>query len=202
MKIFSKNKPRNLWYDSPARGTTKLATVLLTALTVQLSAAATSEKVVLFESKITPNTGTTVVKSSFFLKKITGKVLDSSGLPIPGANIVAKGSNASTQTDFDGNFTIEVPDNVTKLVISYIGMESQEVSIGKSPLTITLKESGESLDEVVIVGYGTQKKSKITGSTVIRTTWSCTVYCIAWRYKLQRFRVTISYGRWFCKSWF
>ena len=164
MKIFSKNKPRDLWYDSPARGTTKLATVLLTALTVQLSTAATTNKVSLFESRLVSKTGTTVFNASFIQKKITGKVLDSSGLPIPGANIVAKGSNASTQTDFDGNFTIEVPDNVTKLVISYIGMESQEVSIGKSPLTIILKESGQALDEVVIVGYGTQKKSKITGS--------------------------------------
>ncbi|UFH45687.1 TonB-dependent receptor [Flavobacterium galactosidilyticum] len=164
MKIFSKNKPRDLWYDSPARGTTKLATVLLTALTVQLSTAATTDKVSLFESRLVSKTGTTVFNASFIQKKITGKVLDSGGLPIPGANIVAKGSTASTQTDFDGNFSIDVPANVTKLIVSYIGMESQEVSIGKSPLTITLKESGESLDEVVIVGYGTQKRSKITGS--------------------------------------
>ena len=158
MKIFSKNKPRDLWYDSPARGTTKLATVLLTALTVQLSTAATTDKVSLFESRLVSKTGTTVFNASFIQKKITGKVLDSGGLPIPGANIVAKGSTASTQTDFDGNFSIDVPANVTKLIVSYIGMESQEVSIGKSPLTITLKESGESLDEVVIVGYGTQKR--------------------------------------------
>ena len=164
MKIFSKNKPRDLWYDSPARGTTKLATVLLTALTVQLSTAATTNRTALFESKIVSKTGVTVFTASFIQNKITGKVLDSSGLPIPGANIVAKGSTASTQTDFDGNFSIDVPANVIKLIVSYIGMESQEVSIGKSPLTITLKESGESLDEVVIVGYGTQKKSKITGS--------------------------------------
>ncbi|WP_413997916.1 SusC/RagA family TonB-linked outer membrane protein [Flavobacterium sp. W1B] len=164
MKIFSKNKPRNLWHDSPAWGTTKLATVLLTALTVQLSTAATSEKVVLLENKTTTEKQSEVFKSSAILKKISGKVLDADGNAIPGANIVAKGSTASTQTDFDGNFTIEVPDNVTKLIVSYIGMDQQEVTIGKSPLTIVLKESGQSLDEVVIVGYGTQKKSKITGS--------------------------------------
>ncbi|NGY36889.1 TonB-dependent receptor [Flavobacterium sp. XN-5] len=164
MKIFSKNKPRNLWHDSPARGTTKLATVLLTALTVQLSTAATSDKVVFFESNTTVNKGTEVLILNVIQKKITGKVTDSDGMPIPGANIIAKGTTASTQTDFDGNFSIEVPDNVTKLIISYLGMEQQEVSIGKSPLTIILKATGENLDEVVIVGYGTQKKSKITGS--------------------------------------
>ncbi|WP_170066888.1 SusC/RagA family TonB-linked outer membrane protein [Flavobacterium granuli] len=164
MKIFSKNKPRNLWQESPAWGTTRLATVLLTALSVQLSTAATSEKVVLFESNTTAKKGFESATTSLFQKKVTGKVLDADGNPIPGANIIAKGSSASTQTDFNGNFTIEVPDNVTKLIISFIGMEQQEVTIGKSPITVILKETGQSLDEVVVVGYGTMKKSKITGS--------------------------------------
>ncbi|UFH34344.1 SusC/RagA family TonB-linked outer membrane protein [Flavobacterium acetivorans] len=164
MKIFSKNKPRNLWQESPAWGTTRLATVLLTALSVQLSTAASSEKVVPLESNTTAKKGFEATTFSLFQKKVTGKVLDADGNPIPGANIIAKGSNASAQTDFNGNFTIEVPDNVTKLIISFIGMEQQEVTIGKSPITVILKETGQSLDEVVITGYGKQNRATLTTS--------------------------------------
>ena len=164
MKIFTKNKPRDLWYDLPSRGTTKLATVLLTALSVQLSTAAMNDKLSAFESRIVSKSETTVFNASLIQKKITGKVLDAGGLPIPGANIVGKGSNASTQTDFDGKFSLDVPANVTVLIVSFIGMEQKEVAIGKSPLTIILEESGEKLDDVVVVGYGKQKSAQVVSA--------------------------------------
>lgn len=83
---------------------------------------------------------------------------------MPGVNILAKGSNESTQTDINGNFTIEVPDNITILIVSYIGLQEQEVKIGSSPLKIVLKETGEQMNEVIVVGYGKQNRRTLSTS--------------------------------------
>ena len=97
-------------------------------------------------------------------KKVTGTILDASGETIIGANVVEKGTTNGTITDFDGKFTLNVPDNAI-LLISYIGYSDQEVAVaGKTSFNITLKEDSELLDEVVVVGYGTMKKSDLTGS--------------------------------------
>ena len=96
-------------------------------------------------------------------KKITGTVVDSQGAVI-GASVVEKGTNNGTVTDFDGNFTLNVSPGAT-IVVSYIGYETKEVKVGnQSALDITLKEDNALLDEVVVVGYGTMKKSDISGS--------------------------------------
>lgn len=99
-------------------------------------------------------------------KKITGTVIDASGMPIIGANIMVKGTTNGTITDMDGKFVLNVPDGAV-LQISYIGYTNQEIKVGnKSELSITLKEDTETLDEVVVVGYGTQKKVNLTGAVV------------------------------------
>jgi TonB-linked SusC/RagA family outer membrane protein len=97
---------------------------------------------------------------------VTGVVLESSGDPIIGASVQEKGnSKAAAATDIDGNFAIRVSSSNATLVISYIGMETQEVKLaGKTKIEVTLKENSTVLDEVVIVGYGTQKKINATGS--------------------------------------
>ena len=99
-------------------------------------------------------------------KKITGTVVDASG-PVIGASVVEKGKSGNgVITDFDGNFSLSVSPGAT-LVISYIGYETQEIKVGnQSTLSITLKEDNAQLDEVVVVGYGTQKKKLVTGATV------------------------------------
>ena len=98
-------------------------------------------------------------------KKITGIISDSQG-PVIGASVVEKGTTNGTVTDFDGNFTLNVKPGAT-LVISYIGYTTQEVAVGnQSNFNITLKEDNALLDEVVVVGYGVQKKKLITGATV------------------------------------
>lgn len=97
-------------------------------------------------------------------KKITGTVTDEKGEPIIGASVVMKGSSVGTITDSDGSFSLTVTDEAI-LQISYIGYISQEVAVGnKSRLTIVIKEDTKKLDEVVVVGYGTQKKANLTGS--------------------------------------
>lgn len=144
----------------------KLTPLFLIPFTIQVSAATPTRTVTLFEKNghETVENERTTFKLSLIEKQIKGKVLDESGNPLPGANIIVKGTNISAQTDFNGNFSLTAPDNATKLVVSYIGMDQQEVTITSAPITVILKESGQKLDEIVIVGYGTQKKSKITGS--------------------------------------
>lgn len=98
---------------------------------------------------------------------VKGVVLEPSGEPAIGATIMEKGTSVGTATDFDGNFSIKVASPNAVLVVSYVGMETQEVKLaGRTDLTITLKESGVSLDEVVVVGYGTMKKSDLAGASV------------------------------------
>ena len=107
-------------------------------------------------------------------QKVTGKVKDSSGEPVIGASVVVKGNNTmgtitegttiGTVTDVDGNFMLDVPTK-SVLVISYIGYVTQEVpTAGKKSLEIILKEDTKTLDEVVVIGYGTQRKGDVTSS--------------------------------------
>ncbi|MDU7630447.1 MAG: TonB-dependent receptor [Parabacteroides sp.] len=99
------------------------------------------------------------------MTKNEGVVVDGTGEPVIGANVVVKGTTNGTITDFDGNYTIEGVSANDVLVISYIGYLSQEVPVGnQSMIKVTLKEDTQTLDEVVVVGYGTMKKSDVTGS--------------------------------------
>ena len=97
-------------------------------------------------------------------KKITGTVTDAMG-PVIGASVVVKGTTNGVATDFDGNFTLSVNQGQT-IVVSYIGYITKEVKIdGRSNYQITLEEDKKVLDEVVVVGYGTMKKSDLSGSS-------------------------------------
>lgn len=99
-------------------------------------------------------------------RNVSGEVFDEEGVPLPGVSVLVKNTTIGTVTDFDGKFDLEIPDgNGTTLVFSYIGFAAQEVPVdGRTDFNITLKTSAESLDEVVVVGYGSQKKSLVTGS--------------------------------------
>ncbi|GAA5224942.1 TonB-dependent receptor [Membranihabitans marinus] len=98
---------------------------------------------------------------------ITGKVVDQSGEPLIGVNVLVKGMNKGTATDFDGMFTLTEVEDDAVLLISYIGYQSIEIPLnGRKELTITLSEDTETLEEVVIVGYSTQKKESVIGSIV------------------------------------
>ena len=115
-------------------------------------------------------TSTKTTKPSEQPKKIKGTVTDSNGIPIIGANVMVKGTTNGTITDLDGNFSLEVSEGDV-LEISYIGYLTQTQRIGKeSTLAITLSEDSKQLDELVVVGYGTQKKVNLTGAiTAIKT---------------------------------
>ena len=98
-------------------------------------------------------------------KAITGTVIDENKLPLPGASILIKGLNIGSSTDFDGNFSLNVPETGETLVVSYLGYMTKELAIGNIvTFNIQLEIDANTLDEIVVVGYGTQRKSDITGS--------------------------------------
>ena len=111
--------------------------------------------------------GMAVPKASenIFQQSISGLVTDANGEPLPGANILEKGTTNGTQTDFDGKFTITVSDATSVLVISYIGFITQEIVVGnQSDIPVTLSEDAAKLEEVVVIGYGSVAKKELTGS--------------------------------------
>jgi TonB-linked SusC/RagA family outer membrane protein len=98
-------------------------------------------------------------------KSITGKVTDNLGSPLPGVTVLVKNSTVGTVTDSDGNFQLIIPEGAETLVFSFVGMQSQEIVIdGKEQFLVVMNEEEIGLQEVVVVGYGTQKKANLTGA--------------------------------------
>ncbi|WP_242202016.1 SusC/RagA family TonB-linked outer membrane protein [Aestuariivivens insulae] len=104
------------------------------------------------------------LKNVVFQNQISGTVTDAEGVPLPGASVVEKGTTNGTQTDFDGNYALNVSQGAT-LVISYIGFASAEVLVGSATtIDVKLEEDIASLDEVVVIGYGTQTRAEVTNA--------------------------------------
>ncbi len=101
---------------------------------------------------------------------VNGRVVDPNGEPLIGVNIQVEGNNKGTSTDVEGHFSIEDIDDNAVLIVSYVGYQTQEIPVaGKSNLSITLVLDSQLLDEVVVVGYGTQKKENLTGAIDVIT---------------------------------
>ena len=98
-------------------------------------------------------------------KTVTGKIIDSTGEPVIGASVLVKGTTNGVISDIDGNFSIQGVANDAILQISFVGYKAQDIPVaGKTKIDVTLVEDTEMLDEVVVVGYGVQKKSDVTGA--------------------------------------
>jgi len=120
-------------------------------------------------SNTVANGATTTLQTTISIavgqRTVTGKVTDESGNAIAGATVTIKGTSLSTLSDEEGQFQLNVPSDNSLLVVSYLGYENQEVAVGaQTALTIALRPSVSSLSEVVVVGFGTQKKENLTGS--------------------------------------
>lgn len=100
-------------------------------------------------------------------RTVNGTVLDEQGEGIPGVAVVVKGTTVGTVTDLDGKFSLAVPENGEILQFSYVGFTKQEIPISASPIQVVLVEDISNLDEFVVVGYGTQKRSEISGSVSV-----------------------------------
>ena len=104
-------------------------------------------------------------KSAQQQQKVTGKVVDANNEPLIGVSVLEKGTTNGTITDFDGNYTLEVPSGKNILEISYIGYKTKEITIGNNSLiNIKMEPDTQALDEVVVIGYGTVKKRDLTGA--------------------------------------
>ncbi|MEO9891308.1 TonB-dependent receptor [Aurantibacter sp.] len=115
-----------------------------------------------------PETNLTKVKINNTVQStITGIVTDDTGAPLPGANVLVKGTTTGTQTDFDGNFTIEADSDAT-LIFSYIGFKAQEIAVnGNSTVNASLIEDAAALEEVIVTGYSTESKRETTAAVSI-----------------------------------
>ncbi|MET0946107.1 MAG: TonB-dependent receptor [Flavobacterium sp.] len=170
MKLLIKDKPKTVWLTSEIWKFTKLTPGFLLAMTLQVSAATESKDTNFFLNlHNTPSTGSTATGAknetilSNYQKTIKGTVTGSKGEPLPGVNILVKVTNNVVTTDFDGKFSIDVPDSNSILVISFTGFVTKEVR-ATDGLNIQLEEENQTLNEVVVVGYGTQKKASTTGA--------------------------------------
>ena len=110
--------------------------------------------------------GLSLISTSLFAQqKVSGTVLDETGFPLIGATVVEKGTNNGVITDFDGNYTLTVANAESVLDFRLLGMKAQEATVGKqTTINITMLEDSQLLDQVVVVGYGSMKKSDVTGS--------------------------------------
>ncbi|MCA0957462.1 TonB-dependent receptor [Muricauda ruestringensis] len=155
-------------------------------VTQRISISSKRDSITEFLDKLFSETGTdyNITKTRIYLKKreigsdsldgtgasnpqqsINGTVKDSGGVPLPGASIVVPGTGIGVVTDFDGAFSLTVPNDATTLEVSYVGFKKQMVNIdGRTDYDIVLESDTSNLDEVVVVGYGTQKRVDITGS--------------------------------------
>ncbi|UII78732.1 TonB-dependent receptor [Flagellimonas sp. CMM7] len=97
--------------------------------------------------------------------RVQGTVRDAQGQPLPGATIIERGANNGTQSDFDGNFALQVQDGSAVLLFSYIGFSKKKIELnGRTQINVSLEEDATGLDEVVLIGYGGVKRSDLTGS--------------------------------------
>ncbi len=104
--------------------------------------------------------------TSYAQKTVSGKIVDEDGVGIPGVNVLEKGTTNGTISDMDGNYSLNVSGENCTLEFSYIGYTTEERQAKGSPINVTLKEDTKALDEVVVVGYGTMKKSDVSGSSI------------------------------------
>lgn len=103
---------------------------------------------------------------SFAQQSVGGNIVDPAGVPLPGVNVVIKGTNTGTSTDFDGNFTIEASETDV-LIFSFVGFKDQEAAVGdNTSFSISLEEEASFLDEIIVTGYGTQTRREVTAAIV------------------------------------
>src|SRR5690606_19401450 len=122
-------------------------------------------RISLFKTPTNLNATTSQILGYANLAMVSGIVTDESGVPLPGVNIFIKGTSIGTTTDVAGSYSLNVEDPDAILVFSFIGFQMLEVSVdSRTEINVTLQQDVQALEEVVVVGYGTQRKSDLTGS--------------------------------------
>ena len=145
---------------------TPLADVLSQVLGSRLGYELVGKQIILREATYADaGNDVSLTRSIVVAQTVSGVVSDDTNTPIPGVNVLVKGTSVGTTTDTQGRFTLEVPDGSAVLVFSFIGYQTQEVAVGtQTTINVTLASDVQALQEVVVVGYGEQKKTTITGA--------------------------------------
>ena len=157
--LVSANKIKNIAVKDVNFKNATLTEVLDTYLKDQPLSYEIQGELILIKEKEGPNT-----PAINALIKIAGKVVDETGSPLPGVNVRIKGTTIGTTTDTNGTFLIDVPNQETILVFSFVGYQTREISAGNVPAILNLKLASTDLSDIVVVGYGTQKKVNLTGA--------------------------------------
>ncbi|MEI6864630.1 TonB-dependent receptor, partial [Flavicella sp.] len=156
--------PKSLFKDSPKiqlkKGEIKVSKLIDTVLaTTNFSFELTENNTIFFKGKTEISTD---IEQTI---NISGQILDETGFELPGATIIEVGTNNGTTSDFDGNFSLNVTSENSQITVSYIGFETQTLTVGsRTKFSISMGPDSESLDEVIVVGYGTKTKKTLTGS--------------------------------------
>jgi len=178
-KIFREVKRQtsyDFWYESKLLKQAKKVDIHVTNVSLeqvlkicfenQLLTYSIAEKTIIVKPRATPPEEIVTPPSPPPPIDISGKITDEEGRPLVGASVKIKGTQTGTTTDANGNFTLQVPDGGGVLVVSYVGYQTIEMAVSKntSSLTMVLKQAESNVEEVVVVGYGTQKRKDLTGS--------------------------------------
>ncbi|MEM5565887.1 TonB-dependent receptor [Psychroserpens sp. AS72] len=140
-----------------------ISTILDTALAGTNLTYKVDERQVVIKEDVNAKEQSNTSKNNQQKKTIKGKVVDDTGMPLVGATVMVKGANTGVITDFDGNFVLSVPEDTTTLIISYLGYSPQEVDItGKTTIDVKMIPDNATLDEIVVIGYGTEKKALLS----------------------------------------
>ena len=166
--LTSMNQKLRRMTTSKFRRNCKTLLLLLMVMSFQLAlSSAGNYSGLIVESGLTIKAAPTF-SSDIVQQSVSGTVTDIDGNPLSGANIIEKGTTNGVTADFDGNFTISVTDRKAVLVVSYLGFATKEVPVnGLTNLSVILEEDAAGLEEVVVVGYGTQKKINLTGAVSV-----------------------------------
>ena len=166
--LTSMNQKLRRMTTSKFRRNCKTLLLLLMVMSFQLAlSSAGNYSGLIVESGLTIKAAPTF-NSDIVQQSVSGTVADIDGNPLSGANIIEKGTTNGVTADFDGNFTISVTDRKAVLVVSYLGFATKEVPVnGLTNLSVILEEDAAGLEEVVVVGYGTQKKINLTGAVSV-----------------------------------
>lgn len=166
MNLLPKSKPKNYWLKPKFGNVIKFTPLFLIPFTIQVSAAESTRKITLSEKDgiVKVENDSTTIKFSLIQKKIEGKVTDEKGEPLPGVNVIKKGSKISVVTDFDGDFSIAA-NTGDILEFSFMGFDKSEVKVGNdATIKVSLRPNSNELKDVVVVGYGTQKSAQVVSA--------------------------------------
>lgn len=155
------NEPINLVYKANVKQNTKVdwknIKLSLSSANPNISGIAPELKTYFLDYNSTPPSYNDNINN------VSGKVFDSEGLPFPGVNVIVEGTTIGTSTDFDGKYSISIPNNAQNLKFTYVGFTTKTVYINSDNLNVFLKEDQNTLDEVVVMGYGSSLKNKVKG---------------------------------------